>query len=438
MLDMGFREDLEEILDATPRRAPHAAVLGDHAARRSSRSPSATSATRCASRPSARIAAMATSPIRRSTVAPADIEHAVVNLLRFHEAETAMLFCATRDNVRHLHASLVERGFAAVALSGEHQPERAQPGAAGAARPARAGLRRDRRRRARHRSADAQPGRPCRAAARCRDAAAPLGPHRPRGQEGHRGADRALSAPQPRRDRCCAARGSRPNGSTPPTARGHPRAAIASGCSPTLLAPVEVDDEDRALGRATCWPRRSPEEIAAALVHAHRARDAAARGADRPTRPPQRAAAHRSATARASRTRSGSAWTSAAARMPIRAGSCRCSAAAATSPSNEIGAIRIGPNETLFQIPRAIAGKFADAAKRTAAAELAAGEESLSIEPSESGPREVARHNRREGPSKRAPNDGPPRGKPKVHRKGKHPHNANRPPKTYSDRKPKR
>ena len=31
-----------------------------------------------------------------------------------------MLFCATRDNVRHLHASLIERGFQAVALSGEH------------------------------------------------------------------------------------------------------------------------------------------------------------------------------------------------------------------------------------------------------------------------------------------------------------------------------
>src|SRR3546814_21051116 len=43
------------------------------------------------------------------TVAPADIENAVVNLLRYHEAETAILFCATRDNVRHLHASLTER-----------------------------------------------------------------------------------------------------------------------------------------------------------------------------------------------------------------------------------------------------------------------------------------------------------------------------------------
>ena len=57
---------------------------------------------------------------RAVTVSPSEIEHAVINLLRFYEAETAILFCATRDNVRHLHAGLVERGFAAVALSGEH------------------------------------------------------------------------------------------------------------------------------------------------------------------------------------------------------------------------------------------------------------------------------------------------------------------------------
>src|SRR4029453_9104154 len=54
------------------------------------------------------------------TVAPTDIEHAVVNLLRIHEAETAILFCATRDAVRRLHSALSERGFKAVALSGEH------------------------------------------------------------------------------------------------------------------------------------------------------------------------------------------------------------------------------------------------------------------------------------------------------------------------------
>ena len=124
MLDMGFREELEEILDATPaeRRTlmfsatmPRAIValakryqkdalrietLGDREAH-------------------ADIAYQAVA------VSPTDIEHAVVNLLRFHEPETAILFCATRDAVRRLHASLVERGFHAVALSGEHsQSER--------------------------------------------------------------------------------------------------------------------------------------------------------------------------------------------------------------------------------------------------------------------------------------------------------------------------
>ncbi|RYD58117.1 MAG: DEAD/DEAH box helicase, partial [Sphingomonadales bacterium] len=38
----------------------------------------------------------------------------------FRDDLEAILFCATRDNVRHLHATLVERGFSAVALSGEH------------------------------------------------------------------------------------------------------------------------------------------------------------------------------------------------------------------------------------------------------------------------------------------------------------------------------
>jgi ATP-dependent RNA helicase DeaD len=52
-------------------------------------------------------------------IAPNEREHAVVNLLRFFEGQGAIVFCSTREAVRHLHASLVERGFAAVALSGE-------------------------------------------------------------------------------------------------------------------------------------------------------------------------------------------------------------------------------------------------------------------------------------------------------------------------------
>jgi ATP-dependent RNA helicase DeaD len=52
-------------------------------------------------------------------IAPSDIENATVNLLRFHEAGAALVFCSTREAVRRLHANLVERGFAVVALSGE-------------------------------------------------------------------------------------------------------------------------------------------------------------------------------------------------------------------------------------------------------------------------------------------------------------------------------
>ncbi|MFX7820660.1 DEAD/DEAH box helicase, partial [Acinetobacter baumannii] len=56
---------------------------------------------------------------RAVRVAPNDVEHAVVNLLRYFEVRAALVFCATREAVRHLHANLMERGFAAVALSGE-------------------------------------------------------------------------------------------------------------------------------------------------------------------------------------------------------------------------------------------------------------------------------------------------------------------------------
>jgi len=124
MLDMGFREDLEEILDATPssrRTLLFSATLPKPIvalARRFQRD-ALRIATLDQDRGHGDIAYQALA------VSPAEIEHAVINLLRFHEAETAMLFCATRDNVRHLHASLAERGFAAVALSGEHsQAER--------------------------------------------------------------------------------------------------------------------------------------------------------------------------------------------------------------------------------------------------------------------------------------------------------------------------
>ena len=119
MLDMGFREDLEQILDGTPserRTLLFSATMPRPIVQLAKRYQ--TNAKRIETisedKGHADIAYQAV------TVAPADIEAAVVNLLRLHEAEVAILFCATRDNVRHLHASLVERGFSAVALSGEH------------------------------------------------------------------------------------------------------------------------------------------------------------------------------------------------------------------------------------------------------------------------------------------------------------------------------
>jgi ATP-dependent RNA helicase DeaD len=124
MLDMGFREELEEILDATPE-ARRTLLFSATLPR-----PIVALAKRY-QKDALRIATLGDSEghadiaYQAVAVSPTDVEHAVVNLLRFHEAETAILFCATRDAVRRLHASLTERGFHAVALSGEHsQSER--------------------------------------------------------------------------------------------------------------------------------------------------------------------------------------------------------------------------------------------------------------------------------------------------------------------------
>jgi ATP-dependent RNA helicase DeaD len=118
MLDLGFREDLEFLLDSTPpeRRTLlfSATIARDIAllARRYQRDALRID-TLERDRPHADI------EYRAIRVAPNEIELGVVNVLRFFDAGAALVFCATREAVRHLHAALVERGFAAVALSGE-------------------------------------------------------------------------------------------------------------------------------------------------------------------------------------------------------------------------------------------------------------------------------------------------------------------------------
>jgi ATP-dependent RNA helicase DeaD len=126
MLNLGFREDMEFILETTPdtrrtllfsatfprgivalakqyqQQAFRIEVAGDEGGH-------------------------ADIEYRAIRLAPGDVEHAVVNVLRFFDAPSALVFCNTREAVRHLQAALLERGFSVVALSGElTQNERTQ------------------------------------------------------------------------------------------------------------------------------------------------------------------------------------------------------------------------------------------------------------------------------------------------------------------------
>ena len=118
MLDMGFREDLERLLDATPpeRRTLlfSATIPKDIAAlaKRYQRD-----AVRLATQHER--AAHGDIEYHAVPILPRERDLAVVNLLRYHEAAGALVFCATRDGVTNLAAKLNERGFAVVALSGE-------------------------------------------------------------------------------------------------------------------------------------------------------------------------------------------------------------------------------------------------------------------------------------------------------------------------------
>jgi ATP-dependent RNA helicase DeaD len=118
MLDMGFREDLEEILDSAPaerRTFLFSATIAREIAALAKRY----------QRDAVRIdtirrdEAHGDIEYRAVRVAPNEIENAVVNLLRYFESPGALIFCATRERVRHLYGALRERGFSVVQLSGE-------------------------------------------------------------------------------------------------------------------------------------------------------------------------------------------------------------------------------------------------------------------------------------------------------------------------------
>ncbi|MBB3809707.1 DEAD/DEAH box helicase [Pseudochelatococcus contaminans] len=378
MLDMGFREDLTELLDATPetrRTLLFSATMPK---------PIIALARRY-QRDALRISTLEENhghgdiSYQAMAVAPSDIDHAVVNLLRFHEAETAMLFCATRENVRRLNASLTERGFATVALSGEHtQSERNQALQALRDRRARVCVATD-------------------VAARGIDLPslslvihveiprdAEVLQHRSgrTGRAGKKGTA-ILLVPYTRRRRVeSMLRGARIDAEwvTPPSAE-EIRRADSERLIARLLAPVEVSDDDRPLVDKLL-AERSPEEIAAALVHVHRATlpEPEELLADNKAPAPQRAARSdfedgvwfRLNIGR--RQNADPRWI-----LPLL---CRHG----NVSRSEIGAIRITENETVFEVRQSVAARFLTKFRKKAEED-----EGVEIAPVDGPPRAASR-----------------------------------------------
>ena len=118
MLDLGFREDLEFILGTAPaerRTLMFSATVPKEIA----------ALAKDFQRDALRIQTQGEArqhvdiEYRALSVAARDREHAIFNLLRFYESQAAIVFCKTRANVSHLFARMSNRGFQAVALSGE-------------------------------------------------------------------------------------------------------------------------------------------------------------------------------------------------------------------------------------------------------------------------------------------------------------------------------
>ena len=407
MLDMGFRDDLEEILDATPARRRtllFSATLPQSIVRLAERYQ--TDALRLSlagqDRGHGDIAYQAI------TVAPSEIENAVVNLLRFHEAESAICFCATRDSVRRLHATLQNRGFGVVALSGEHsQSERNQALQAMRDRRARVCVATD----VAARGLDLPTLSLVIHVEIPRDAETLQHRSGRTGRAGKKGTA-AIIVPYNRRKRVegmlrgakIAAEWMDAPSSDAIRAKDHDRLMAK------LTEPTEYDDSDRAVA-SELMNRMAPEDIAAALVQAHRSRMPQAEEllANTPEgREKDRADRHRPGfddvvwfkIGIGRRQNAEPRWL-----LPLL---CR----RGHITRNEIGAIRIGQNESWAQVPRAIAPKFSDALSRTASSDDE--QDAILIEESAEGPRIEARTNRKQA----GPNAGPkpfrkgPGGKP--------------------------
>ncbi|SMX25085.1 DEAD/DEAH box helicase [Boseongicola aestuarii] len=118
MLDLGFREDLEFILEQAPtdrQTLLFSATVPAQIAKlaKSYQSDAVRIATTSGASQHADI------DYRALRVSARDGENAIINVLRYYEAPNAIVFCNTRAMVNRLTTRLSNRGFSVVALSGE-------------------------------------------------------------------------------------------------------------------------------------------------------------------------------------------------------------------------------------------------------------------------------------------------------------------------------
>jgi ATP-dependent RNA helicase DeaD len=118
MLDLGFREDLEFILDAAPedrRTLLFSATVPRPIAQLA----------KTFQRDALRVAATSADEqhadidYKLMLVPAAERENAIINTLLYFEASNTIVFASTREGVKHLSARLHNRGFDVVTLSGE-------------------------------------------------------------------------------------------------------------------------------------------------------------------------------------------------------------------------------------------------------------------------------------------------------------------------------
>lgn len=118
MLDLGFREDLEFILDEAPAdrqtlmfSATVPAAIAKLA--KNYQKDAVRIATTTGEKQHSDI------EYRALNVSARDTENGIINVLRYYEAASAIVFCNTRATVNRMTTRLSNRGFSVVALSGE-------------------------------------------------------------------------------------------------------------------------------------------------------------------------------------------------------------------------------------------------------------------------------------------------------------------------------